>query len=56
MSDRVKPAALFCPHCNTEGLTILSVADDYRSVVVNCPKCRRDARLAFPPIRLPQDD
>jgi len=56
MSDPIKAAVLYCPFCKAQGLNILSVAEDYRSVVANCPTCRRNSRLAFPPIQTPLDD
>jgi hypothetical protein len=56
MSDPIKAAVLYCPFCNAKGMRVLSVAEDYRSVLANCPTCRRDSRLAFPPIHIPHDD
>ena len=45
--------ALYCPHCKAKEVTVLSVADDYRTVRVKCSACRRESRLAYPPIHKP---
>ena len=48
-SERAEPN-IHCPFCLARGLTILSVANDYRSITVKCNYCLRESRLAFPPV------
>jgi transcription elongation factor Elf1 len=42
---------LYCPRCGAERVTVVAVADDYRSVKIKCAACLKESRLAFPPIR-----
>jgi hypothetical protein len=42
---------LYCPHCRSERLMVISVSADARTVQVHCPACHKPSILAYPPIR-----
>ena len=44
----MKPPLLYCPLCHAGSVTVLSVADDYRSVTVKCETCLKECASRFP--------